>query len=838
MCRRTTSGPPKPGFPRHIAGLIFALGLLLAALNLAAQPTSLVVSTISGLANFGSQDGIGSAAKFLLPTSVALDSADNLYVADGENDVIRKVTPGGVVTTVAGMAQVEGTNDGTGSVARFNHPLGLALDAAGNIYVADSFNYTIRKITTNGTVTTIAGMAGVPGFYNGVATNQATFLSPSGIAVDGANNIYVADTGNDLIRKIADGQVTTFAGQLQVTGTSNGFGTNAQFSSPFGVAVDAAGNIYVADTDNALIREITPGALVSTLAQTANPPFSSPNGVAVDAASNVYVADAGSEVIRVIAPDGKVTTLAGQEFVLGDSDGSGAIATFSSPWGIAVDGSTNVYVGDSANANIRKITARGIVTTLAGPDASFGLVNGGPAQARFNLPNGVAVDGAGNLYVADTLNNCIRLVTPAGTVTTLAGSVAGLPGSADGTNNNAMFSYPSGVSLDAATNIYVADYRNSTIRKIRPDATHSNWVTTTIAGQAGVFNYQDAMGTNALFYSPIAVAVDPATNVFVSDNGNQLIRKIAPNGMVSTYAGVPGFAGYKDAVSTNAEFDNPIGIAVDNASNVYVADSVNNRIRQIQMNGMVITPTGGGGLFNYPEGVAVDSQGNIYVANTGDETILGITPGGKITTTIAGASGLAGSADGLGSAAEFDAPLGLAVDSAKNVYIADEFNNTIRKGTPLGAQTDVLTVTTSPAGLPVVVDGTNYFSTPRVFALNAGSTIIVSASSTNSYAFKNWTQGATTESVSNSYAFTLGGNVTVVGNFIPAPPTLSIGQAGAEILLLWPSSAGSSYQLESTTTLVSPHWAIVTNMPAVSGGNYVVSNAWMDPTRYFQLISH
>ncbi len=762
------SGRVKAWLTRRLRFLACVSGLFaLFTSQVAAQTNPLVVSTVAGLANFGSADGIGSAAKFLLPAGVAVDGAGNVYVADAYNDTIRKVTSAGLVTTLAGTAQMYGYNDGTGSAARFTYPYGVAVDSAGNVYVADFYYATIRKITTNGAVTTIAGQAGVYGSTNGIGTN-ALFYDPRGIAVDGSGNIYVADT--NMIRKMtnngANWVVSTLAGS-KTPGTNNGTGVNAQFDTPYGLATDSAGNVYVADTYNSLIRFITPAGVVTTIAANASPAFYNPTGIAVDSATNIYVADYDNQIIRKITPGGAVSTLAGGGFSgdeSGDGDGIYPQATFNNPWGVAVDSAGNVYVGDSGNGNIRRITPLGTLSTLAGPDESYGV--GGPVDSpaavpRFHQPNGVAVDGATNLYVADTANNCIRLVTPAGTVTTLAGSINGDIGSANGTNTSAGFYYPSGLCLDAATNIYVADTYNSTVRKITPDATHSNWVTTTIAGLAGNTGTNNGAGTNARFWGPFAVAADSATNLYVTDEGNKLIRKLTRSGTnwaVTNYAAGP--------------FLSPNGIAVDSSNNVYVADSGTNLIYMIATNGAVTT--NGGALFNSPQGVAVDKGGNLYIASTGANTILGITSGGKSTNTIAGTAGFTGSADGLGSAAQFDTPIGLAVDASSNVYVADAFNNTIRKGTPDTAQTVVLTLTTSPDGLPLGVNGTNYAYTPQVFAfatnstntVTATTTNTVTATTTNGYVFTNWTQGGTVESTSSNYTFTPGSNETLVANFL------------------------------------------------------------------------
>jgi hypothetical protein len=322
--------------------------------------------------------------------------------------------------------------DGVGAAARFSRPIGVAVDGAGNVYVADSGNNTIRKITSAGVVTTLAGTAGVTGSANGGGA-AASFNSPQGAAVDGAGNIYVTDAFNSSIRKITSaGVVTTLAGGA--SGSADGVGAAAGFNTPIGVAVDGVGNVYVADTVNSAIRKITPVGVVMTLAGTpgffygavdgigAAASFFWPEGVTVDGADNVYVADTNNSTIRKITSAGVVTTLAGAAGASGSANGAGAAASFTFPQGVAVDGAGSLYVADTGNNTIRKISSAGVVTTLAGTAGISGSANGIGAAASFKLPGGVAVDGAGNVYVADTGNNTIRKITSAGFVTTLAGS--------------------------------------------------------------------------------------------------------------------------------------------------------------------------------------------------------------------------------------------------------------------------------------------------------------------------------------------------------------------------------------------------------------------------------
>ena len=645
----------------------------------------------------GNADGNGATARFNAPAGVAADGASNLYVADYNNNTIRKINSAGIVSTLAGESGQSGTNDGPGTNARFNGPTGVAADASGNIYVADFGNNTIRKVTPAGVVSTLAGRPGFSGTNNGTGTN-ALFNGPAAVAVDAATNIYVADFGNNTIRKVTSaGVVTTLAGNAGHPGTNNGAGTNAQFSSPSGLAVDSATNIYVADEVNYVIRRITSAGVVTTLAGSmrvagtnngtgTNAQFYYPSGVAVDAATNVYVSDLGNDLIRKISSTGVVTTLAGATGVAGTNDGVGTSAFFNSPISVSVDAATNVYVADYNNNSIRKVAANATVTTLAGSVAQPGSLDGTGTGAQFNRPSSVAVDAASNVYVADEHNQTIRKVTTAGVVTILAGRT-GQTGSANGTGTNAFFNFPSGVAVDNATNVFVADQDNHVIRKIT-----SLGVVTTLAGKVGQPGTNDGIGTNAQFNGPLAVAVDGATNVYVADYNNNTIRRVTSAGVVTTLAGWPGHSGANDGSGTNAQFNGPIGVTIDGTSNLFVADSGNNAVRKVTSAGLVSTfagnssqfgtndGTGTNALFTVPAGVAVDSLGNLFVADEFNYTIRKVTSAG-VVTTIGGTPGVIGDADGIGSAAKFGGPTGIAVDGGGRVYVADFDNNRISIGT-------------------------------------------------------------------------------------------------------------------------------------------------------------
>jgi hypothetical protein len=603
-------------------------------------------------------------ARFNKPTGVAVDSAGNVYVADTYNGTIRKLTPDGVVTTLAGNPHVAGSADGTGSLATFSDPWGAAVDSAGNVFVGDSGNQTVRRVSPEGVVTTLAGSPGIAGDVDATGS-AARFYGPSGLTTDNAGNVYVADASNGAVRQVtSEGAVTTVA---------------SGFALPLGVAVDSAGNTYVAEASANDIRQVTTSGMVSTLASSAAG-LDWPTCVAAGRSGDVYVADTNNSTISVATSAGMVTTLAGTLQQPGASDGPGAAATFNRPVGIAASASGIVYVADTQNDTIRMITAEGIVTTPAGKAPHTGSADGVGPAARFNGPGGVAVDGAGNTYVVDANNDTVRKVSLDGTVTTLAGD-PGQAGTDDGVGSAARFGTtsqgPSGIAVDGAGNLYVADTPNSTIRKVTADG-----AVTTLAGTAGDADCVDGTGNAALFIWPVGVAVDSGGNVFVADGQCNTIRRITPAGVVTTLAGDPTQSGSTDGTGANASFSFPSGVAVDASDNVYVADMDNATIRKITPEGVVTTLAGNPGLpgstdgsgsaasFSEPANVAVDGAGVIYVADVGNNAIRRVTPGG-IVTTVVGVPGVIGANTGP-LPALLSVPQGLAVGPNGDLALSDE----------------------------------------------------------------------------------------------------------------------------------------------------------------------
>ena len=611
--------------------------LLLLILGAAIGAYSITFTTIAGSSGgAGIEDGTGAAARFSNPNGVAVDAAGNVYVADMWNDTIRKISPAGEVTTLAGLAGSWGSKDGTRNHARFFQPTSLCLDAAGNIYVTDRANATIRKITPDGVVTTLAGSPGVYAFVNGTGS-AARFVEPHGIAIDGAGNLYVTDIGNNnhRIRKITpDGVVTTFAG-AGTNGSDNGTGTAAKFFYPHGITYDATTSaLYVADSTNDVIRKITvPGAEVTTYAGVVDTPgtargpianvrFNNPYAI-TSRNGTLYVSDFSNTITELTSTTG--TTIGGLAGYPGPDDGALGTSRFGSAGGLAVDGSGDIYVADGGNEAIRKIVGT-TTSTFAGAAERSGFVNGTGTDARFKDVEQIAYypgPPGGWAFVADSGNNAIRkVVISTGEVTTYAG---------------------------------------------------------------GTYGYVNANGTNAAFRNPRGVVYDGYdAALYVADTGNNVIRKVAFNGDVTLYAGNPTTSG-----STNgdrlidAKFYFPVALALDSVNNLlYVADMGNGVIRKIHRGtGVVSTllhPTTGDPLtFDAaPQNVSVDSSGNVYVGVYGK--IIKVTP--SAVTTFAGKGCcLQFSVDGPGTLANFGFPgPGNTSWFGTSGFVAEPFTSVVR----------------------------------------------------------------------------------------------------------------------------------------------------------------
>ena len=619
----------------------------------------------------GSVDGSGAAARFYEPAAVARDAAGIVYVADTRNHTIRRITPAGAVDTLAGAAGDRGSSDGIGAAARFDNPMALAVDAAGNIVVADTGNRTIRRITPDGTVSTVAGAAGQSGSADGAAA-QARFASPVALAFDAAGRLVVADADNCTLRLVgADGAVSTLSGAAGDCGSTDGPAADARLSFPSALALASDGVLYVADRGNATLRRVAADGALTTLAGVAGEPGTTDGngsaarlgdvaGLAAGAGGSLWLSEAQNGTLRRCTAAGDVSTVVDYPAL-----GSGDAPRFNRPGGLAADGSGGVLLADSGNHVLRTVTPGGVVGTLAGAAALSGSSDGAGAAARFYAPRGLALDAAGRLLVADTQNHTVRRIAADGSVSTVAGS-AGSPGTAQ-------LNAPAAVAADAAGNIYVADVGNHVIRKISAAGAMS-----VLAGKPGVSGSADGPADAARFFVPYGVAVDGAGNVYVADTGNQLVRRIAPDGTVSTLAGSARAAGSADGAGSAARFNGPSALAFD-GSRLWVADRNGRTLRQVTLDGSVSTLAGRAGeagssdgpgtlaRFAAPEGLAFDAAGNAYVADSGNGTVRRVTPGGVVSTVVGtpGRSGVRLGADG-----RLAEPMGVAVLGPGRLAIA------------------------------------------------------------------------------------------------------------------------------------------------------------------------
>ncbi len=681
-----------------------------ATLSLAQQYS---ITTIAGGAPAPSPVAATGAA-IGQPSRVTVDAGGNVYFS--ANHSVYRLATTGTLTLVAGNSRAGFSGDGGPAIrAQLNEPKGLALDAAGNLYIADSQNNRVRVVDRNGVINTFAGngsisSGGGPRTYNdgGPAVNAFLHL-PSGVAVDKSGNVYIADTGDNIIRKVTtDLVINTIAGDSypgyfdKDDNTSDNVlpdAVDSEFNKPQDVAVDGAGNIYIADTVNNVVRKITSDGKIRTIVGDASAGFKGDSGPAekaglttpmalvVDGSGNLYILTNGDSRIRKVDTKNVITTVAGSG-VPGFADGSGASAQFNFPTGLAVDSSGNLYVADSLNLRIRKV-AGGNVTTVAGNgNFSYSGDNGPALDAQLNRPFGVAADASGNVYIADTANNVVRRVSKDGVIVNVLGS-----SQAGGGDNQ--LSAPQSVAVDQGGNLYIADTLNGRIRKVSGGAVST-------------------VGGTDQFFTPTGVAVDASGNVYVADISRNIVRRVAANGNVATVAGT-GTAGYggDNGPAVGALLNAPRAVAVDGAGNLYIADTGNNRIRRVDTSGQIATVAGTGvpgfsgdsGLavnarIANPVGIAVDSSGNIYFS---DGTRVRKVIAGFIAT-IAGNAAPGYSGDGGAAAtAQLNGPASIAVDSAGNVYVADAGNHAIRMLQPLAAGLRINAVTSGASNQTGVI---------------------------------------------------------------------------------------------------------------------------------------
>ncbi len=764
-------------------------GTAVATTTITVTPCPPIISTIAGNGTVGysGDGGPATSGTMSYPTGVAIDNNGNVYIADNNSNRIRKVNTLGIITTSAGTGTAGFSGDGGAATsAQLNRPYGVAVDAIGNLYITDDLNYRIRKVSQTGIITTIAGN-GTAGFSgDGGAATSGSFNGANQITIDRNGNIFFSDFFNNRIRKVStSGIISTVAGNGTAGfGGDGGQATAGMLSHPAGVAVDNIGNIYIADNDNDRIRKVNTSGIITTIAGTGTAGFSgdggaatsaqlsNPSSISVDASRTLFFTDQNNQRLRKINTTGTITTIVGNGTAGYSGDGGPATsAALNNPYNVAIDGLGNLYIADYGNSAIRKImstlsagsitgassvsvgsaitltniatggtwsssnpslatvastgivtgvspgvdtisysvtntcgtavatkvvtvtplsvTACNGITTFAGNGTMGYSGDGGAATAgMLSGPAGVAIDNSGNVYISDISSHYIRKVNTSGVITTIAGNgTAGFSGDG-GPATAAQLNGPHALAIDANGNLYVGEFDNHSIRKVS-----TTGIISTIAGTGSPGHTGDGgPATLATFTHPYQIAIDNSGNIFFADYGNNNIRKISVGGIISTVAGDGTHGFYGDGgPATAAAMRWPTGVAVDGVGNLYIGDYRNQRIRFVNAAGIISTIAGPGisGISGdggpataasvSPHSVTVDVAGNLYIAD-GYAAIRQIDTAGVITTVagIYGSLGYSGDG-GPATAAELDNPFYIDIDIMGNLYFADGTNHVIRK---------------------------------------------------------------------------------------------------------------------------------------------------------------
>jgi hypothetical protein len=820
---------------RYISCSLLLLTSLLTSIAVHAAPGDIVTVAGTGTSGFSGDGGPATAAQ-VAPWRVAVDSAGNILISDYGR--IRKVGQNGIISTVAG----DGANG-------YNtNPQNIAVDSVGNVYSVENINSRILKADLFGMISTVAGN-GTRGYSGDGGPATAAAIYPSDIAVDSAGNLYIADSSNNRIRKVdTSGMISTIAGNgTQGYSGDGGPATAAQLASPSYIAIDSVGSLYIGDCINRVTRKVDPSGVISTVRGSSG--VCSVQGV--DSAGNMYyIANDFPGLINKIDPFGVISTVAGNGSYGCSGDGGPAIAAgIDMPNGLAVDSVGNIYISDYACNNIRKVDPSGAITRFAGNPGSYGSSgNGGPATAAaLGTPWDVAVDSVGNVYIADYGNDTIRKVDTSGIISTVGNGVGTFSG--DGGPATAAAINATDIAVDLAGNIFIADDERYVIRKVGASGTISTVAGNRVNGVEYIGSRSDGgPATAAQLYSPNGVTVDSAGNIYISETDfYNTIRKVTPSGIISTIAGdsIFGSSGYSGdgGPATAAQLSYPRGLAVDLVGNLYIADSGNSVIRKVAPSGIISTIAGNGtsgysgdggpataAQLDTPWDVAVDSAGNIYIADSWNNCIRKVDPTGVITTVAGnGTQGYSGDG-GPATGAQFYIPFGVAVDLQGNIYIADSGNNRVRKVFAFEQPVAHFTWKTDlTLNYNVIYDASASIcpaGTTCTYTWSTGETGI-----TASHAFANESAIAVTLTVSNSHGSSIS-SVVVTPKYVASTPT-AVSISGTQVSLY---TATVNYSLSGGVApyTVKATWGdgtVVTTSGVTAGAN-AVSHAYKNSGSY------
>ncbi len=685
--------------------LIILLAILLVPSGLIQAQA--IITTVAG---GGPDDVPALSANFFLPVGVAVDTAGNLFIADLTGHRVFKVDSTGQLTVVAGSGRRGSTGDGSPApMAALDMVSGVAVDAIGNVFIADSGNRGIRRVDANtGIITTLPTGDGY------------------GVAVDIAGNLFIADRYGHSVRRVdaATGVMTTVAGN-DGGGFSGdgGLATEARLSYPWGVAVDGEGNLFIADSGNFRIRrvDVTSG-VIKTIAGTGERGWSGDGGsalnarlvnvrgIAADANGNVYFTnsfdDGIDRVRRVDARSGMISTVAGTFGGFGGDGGPATEARLHVASGVAVDKNGDLFIADAQNQRVRRVDATtGIITTVAGNGTDRFVGDGFLATSVPLRPDSFAVDENGNLFIAVLGDHRVRRVdADTGIITTVAGNgEKGFSGDG-GPATEASFVGPNAVAVDTAGNLFIADAKSHRIRQV--DA--KTGIITTIVGTGKPGFYDDGrLAANSVpLKTPYGVAVGPMGNLFIADTGNHRIRRMdAETGIVTTVAGNGATGGFPDGIlATAVSLRSPHHVTLDTAGNLYLGDGQNHVLRVDAETGILTTVAGSRGpwvygygdggpatdaRFNSLSGVAVDRVGNLFIADAQNHHIRRVDAETGIITSVVGDPeehkvqgyypGDFRGDGGPAAEARLNSPWEVVLDKAGNLFIADLGNRRIRR---------------------------------------------------------------------------------------------------------------------------------------------------------------